>query len=667
MRVVRLSLLLVALAVAGVAHASTAAVRAPHGLHGFLLRADEPSASTFHRTPSFAWSPVAGALRYEFQLSTSSVFRDNGVLYDNAQLVTPVEAPPLTLPWITGSPHALYARVRALFAGGASPWSAAFGFDVTPPPAPTPLPSYPGVLRWTATDGADAYEVWLVDAQKTETVRTNVLDEREFYTFHQSPKWIGSVRWRIRALRDDTFKYRINGMPASQYGPWSPVYTSTNPAFAAGPIKLDDTVSDVVSNGSAGSAAHQLMPAFVWTGDEAASGAHAQLFRVYVFTDSACLNRVYTSAVVGSPAYAPRLDGPLSLPARTEDVPLASSTYLGDGVETSDVTYDGERITPTEQAQPASPTTIVPGDVPAAANTTPPADSTASSGSSGGSSPGSSSAGGGSIQVSGAVGPPIDLWDVNWPSSGYYWTVVPVRADGASAALVGSPGAAMGGTGVPLDSTVGFAIGDTVTIGTAPNIDTAPIASVGPGSITLATALTHDHPAGDPIFRKIRYTDMELPQDVCASGRVQRFGIESQPSLTTAQAPFVTGLSATGRLVSAVRTPSFYGQPLVAWTPALSASVYEVQWSKQRYPFRAQTDQRTGRNGVLTYSTSAVLPLAAGTWWYRVRGFDYNLPSGVQQMSWSDPQKIVVAPPRFKVTKVPATRKPKFKVVGGKK
>ncbi len=173
---------------------------------------------------------MPGATGYEFQLATSSTFRDNGVLYDNQTLLTPVEAPPLTLPWITGSPHALYARVRAILQSGTTPWSASFGFDVTPPPAPTPLSSYPGLLRWTPIEGADAYQVWLIDTGKMETVRTNVLDEREFYTFHQSQQWIGTVRWRVRALRGDVYNYRVNGMPVSQFGPWSPVYSSTNPA-----------------------------------------------------------------------------------------------------------------------------------------------------------------------------------------------------------------------------------------------------------------------------------------------------------------------------------------------------------------------------------------------------------------------------------------------------
>ena len=38
-----------------------------------------------------------------------------------------------------------------------------------------------------------------------------------------------------------------------------------------------------------------------------------------------------------------------------------------------------------------------------------------------------------------------------------------------------------------------------------------------------------------------------------------------------------------------------------------------------------------------------MLPLKPGTWYYRVRGYDYNLPTGAQEMAWSAPTKIVVA------------------------
>ena len=160
----------------------------------------------------------------------------------------------------------------------------------------------------------------------------------------------------------------------------------------------------------------------------------------------------------------------------------------------------------------------------------------------------------------------------------------------------------------------------------------------------------------------VQYVDAELPQDVCATNRVQRLGISSEPSLTSAQTPFATGLSSEGRLTSAANTSKFYGQPLIAWTPAFNADIYEVQYSKKAYPFKPEIDPRSKVKGFMTFSTSDVLPLAAGTWWYRVRGIDYNLPTGVQQMSWSDPEKLVVAPPKYKIAPS-AVKKRKFKIV----
>ena len=166
---------------------------APKSLHGFLLRADEPVDNSFTRTPSFAWNPVPGAIRYQFQLATSSTFRESGLVYSTSALTSPVAAPTVMLPWITGNPHALFARVRGITASATTPWSTPFGFDMAPGPAPKPLPSEPGLLRWSPIEGADGYEVWFVDINnptpKMETVFTNVLDEREFYTFHRTASW----------------------------------------------------------------------------------------------------------------------------------------------------------------------------------------------------------------------------------------------------------------------------------------------------------------------------------------------------------------------------------------------------------------------------------------------------------------------------------------------
>jgi hypothetical protein len=642
------------------ASASSAAVGAPTGLHGFLLRADETATTSFHRTPSFAWNPVPGARKYQFQLATSNTFRDNGILYSDATLRTPVSAPTLTLPWITGSPHSLYARVRAITDTETTPWSTPFGFDITPPDPPTPLQSYPGVLRWTPVDGADEYEVWLVDAGKHEFVRTNVLDEREFYSFHQTAQWMGTIHWRIRAWRFNEFKQRLNGIPISSTGAWSPVYTTTNPPMTTGPITLTGTVSDVFSDGSPDSPAHAMTPAFLWSGNQTLSGAAASFYRVEVFTDSQCLNRVWTGAVVGSPAWAPRLNGTLALPSDATSFVAAKTAYLGDGSETADYSYDGYKLSPDpiEQQAQATPTTAIPGDLPSSPGTQPPSDGTTDPAATGGNE---------SIQVAGNLGPPVSLWDTDWPSSGYYWTVIPVAvlASGGGASTIGVPGVAKGATSIPVLDTSGFHIGDTVQIGVAPNADTSTVAGVGAGSLTIATPTNNAHAVGDPVVRAgstLQYVDAELPQDVCAAGRVQRVGIASQPSLTSAQTPFATGLSSTGRLTSAVQTSKFYGSPLVAWTPAYNADLYEIQYSKTKYPFKAEIDPRSTVRGYLTFDTSDVLPLASGTWYYRVRGIDFSLPSGVQQMSWSDPQKIVVSPPTFKVAGSSGST---FKVVGG--
>jgi hypothetical protein len=199
----------------------------------------------------------------------------------------------------------------------------------------------------------------------------------------------------------------------------------------------------------------------------------------------------------------------------------------------------------------------------------------------------------------------------------------------------------------------GFSTGDTVLIGNAGNQESATIVTVSGSNIGFASPLKFAHGTGEPIVRtggNLQYVDLELPQDVCAEGRVARFGKNSEPSLTAAGELFASGLSPSGRLTAGKSSRAFYGYPLVAWTPALGASAYEVQWSKTRYPFAPQPNsQNQGALGTMTLGTSAVLPLGAGTWWYRVRGFNLNLPTGAQQMSWSDPSKIVVAKPKFKV------------------
>jgi hypothetical protein len=626
------------LVLASGASANSAQVRAPTGLHAFLLRADEPGAATFPRTPAFAWNPVPGAVRYQFQLANSGLFRENAIVY-SAKLKSPVAAPTTTLPWITSMMH---ARVRAILSDEVTPWSVPFNFDMTPPDAPQALASYPGLLHWTPVEGADAYEVWLIDVPQMVIVFTNVLDEREFYTLHRTSSWMGSVRWRIRALRyDRDGDQRQNGLPAApSYTQWSNVYSSTNPSYTGGPIKLTGTLSDVYS-GDEGTPAHKLMPGFLFSGDQTLDGRSAELFRVYVSTDRGCLNTVFSSPIVGSPAYAPRpFKGPIGLPSTLEGIAAARSVYLTGGAEPGGFTLDGSPVRPNETLPSPTPTVAVPGD----SDTDP------------GGLLGSNSGGSTQLKLLADFGAPVDLWDTEQEAArGYWWTVVAVGSStpGALSTNV-SEAATIGAQSLPVLNGSGFATGDGITIGSPANEETAIVTSATGSSLNLGGPLKKNHGPGESVVRStagsLNYRDLELAADVCAAGRVARFAKNSEPTLTTGGELFATGLSSKGRLISARIGSAFYGSPLVAWTPAMGATSYQVQWSKKLYPFKPEPNpDNANAPGTMTLGTAAVLPLSAGTWYYRVRGFDYSLPTNAQQMSWSDPAKIVVAKPKFRV------------------
>jgi len=573
------------------AHARVDAGRpaAPTGLKAFLLRAEEPTRHEFSRTPSFAWSPVRGTLRYEFELATSKRFSGSSIVWTNvgdeleAPATTPTTSTPpaagapaggttapeapdetesavissptvaidVALPWITGSPYALYAHVRAITAAGPTPWSKPFGFNVRWSTIPRDLDSpYPGLIRWSPVEGATFYEVWLFGAKKTFATTTNVADTRELYTFHRTSQWTSSVSFRVRAKRT-VYCEVASGLPTTSFGPWSPIYTDVQPPLSLGTLANLATVADTVNTGGTGRA-HGLTPGFAFGGDRGGPTDYfgqqpAELYRVYVTTDKDCVNVVFRGTIVGSPAYAPRLSGPLALPQDDLGIAAARTSILDFGGEGAAFMLDGTASVATE------------------ANSAP-----AGSGPSSGS-PGSETS---------SAAPKIDLPDTAWPSGGYYWTVVPVQALPRAGAAAGV----------------------------------------------------------------IEYRETELPQDACQAGRRMRFGKLSPPVVTGSSRPFASGLSPRGRLASAARsTPSFYGTPLVAWQPALGAQDYEVQWSKTGNPFKPVAN-------IKTPATSALLPLAPGTWYYRVRGFNNLLPKR-PQLAWSDPVRIKVAKPVFRIVK----------------
>ena len=274
-----------------------------------------------------------------------------------APIRIPATSVNLVLPWFTGKPYALYAHVRAVTTRGATAWSKPFGFNMRWESTPVPMVSKPGLVRWAPVEGATAYDVWYPDIRKVIRTHTNVADQRELYSFHLEDSWWQLARWRVRPVRQ-VVGALPNGLPAVSYGPWSPTYATTNPLWSAGKLQLRAAVSDAVSTDTK-AAAHQLMPAMTFAGDTGTDGRQYRLFRAYAFTDRDCVNAVFRGSVVGGPAFAPRISGPLKLPTNQEELDAAlagilpsaksenAKTYMADGTPVvASETWGAERSRP---------------------------------------------------------------------------------------------------------------------------------------------------------------------------------------------------------------------------------------------------------------------------------------------------------------------------------
>jgi hypothetical protein len=305
---------------------------------------------------------------------------------------------------MTGNPYALWARVRAVTRASLSRWSAPYGFNMRWAGTPQAVASGAGLVRWTPVEGATGYNVWWTRPSKVIATKTNVADEREHWTFHQDPAFAGVVPWRVRAVRTRVGS-TANGLPSVSYGPWSPPYVELNPPLTAARIDTSTMASDIVSSTSAG---FKLMPSLSFTGSMSADLTPRQLYRVYITTDSDCVNVVYRGSIVGSPAWAPRVTGALKLPSNTIELVQAQTGFiLTDGKQGK--TYAIDR---------------------SAANENESKSATEATGGSGGGSDEDDDQTGEQIEKveAAALAPPlVDLWDNGWPEHRYYWTVVGVQ------------------------------------------------------------------------------------------------------------------------------------------------------------------------------------------------------------------------------------------------
>ncbi len=579
-----------ALAPAASTRATGVAPGAPQQLRAFLLRADEPVAHQYPRTPAFTWTPVAErGGHYQFELSTSPQFDDGSLVYKDNNVPVPVVTVPRELPWMTGDPYALWAHVRWISsdASSATRWSKPFGFNMQwdASDVPRQLPAPVGLIRWAPIDGATEYQVLYLDLHplKAFETTTNVADEREYFTFHSAFGFSATIHWRVRAVRDvASLGAPSNGLPAVSYGPWSPIFTTTNTPPASGAVAPTATVSDKWEKATGKALGFDLTPGFAWQASAPVItdgvDAGSPLYRVYIATDRNCVNRVFTGSIVGSPAFAPRVSGgPIALPADTAALATAKAgKYPGAGTEGTALDAVGDKVTPNEAATGGA------------------SGSSASSGGSSAGNTGSSSSSSGSAGGGGPVAPagpsPVELWDSGWPSGRYYWTVVPV---------------------------------------------------------TVYETATPDPTQQNPVV-PIGYQDTAVPQDACQAGDLMSFGKVTPPVVTSSGRPFVSGVSPSSRYVaSAGAHPAVSSLPLVAWEPAVGATKYQIELSRSLYPWHPV--KKFG-----TPATSTILPLSpmdTGVWYYRVRGVNTALPIGAQRMAWSEPVRIRITGKRFAVVK----------------
>ena len=175
------------------------------------------------------------------------------------------------------------------------------------------------------------------------------------------------------------------------------------------------------------------------------------------------------------------------------------------------------------------------------------------------------------------------------------------------------PARLVGGTVLPVASSVGFRVGDAITIGSGGNAENAVVSAV---VVDLADARrdAREQPRlGRPRPRApaeaSRITTWSSRRTPAPPAACRRFGKSSEPALTSDRRPLRDRPLVDRSPLLRPHTTSFYGAPLVSWTPALGAAEYEVQWSKTQYPFRSLPAARRAR---WPSRPSVVLPVGTG-------------------------------------------------------
>jgi hypothetical protein len=184
--------------------------------------------TTFFDQPTFRWSPVLGARKYEFQVAQDPSF---GTPIDDVTTDATAYSSNTTYPADT----VLYWRVRASDENGIGlTWSATGTFQKTltaPVPSPTndTAGEYLPVWTWSSVNGAVSYDLSI--DQPDGTTR-NFTDFRMPATSFQTLTGTGVFHWRVRA------EFPKQGTGTTP-GPWSVSSPFTRSIGEPGGLKTD--------------------------------------------------------------------------------------------------------------------------------------------------------------------------------------------------------------------------------------------------------------------------------------------------------------------------------------------------------------------------------------------------------------------------------------------
>ena len=283
------------------------------------------------------------------------------------RVIAPIRIPAtsvnLVLPWFTGKPYALYAHVSGRSRrAGATAWSMPFGFNMRWEATPVPLASKRRLVRWAAGRGRDRVRRLVPGQCRKGHPDAHERRRRARALQRSTSRTAGGrlVRWRVRAGAAGRRRAARTGCPRSRTAHGARRTRRRTRRGSSGKLQLRALRS---RTRSARSRSRSRPSADARdrrsTGDHGARRARSTGSSARMpFTDRDCVNAVFRGSVVGGPAFAPRISGPLGCPTNQGELDAAlagvlpsaktetAKTFMADGRPVTANETFGRRTTP---------------------------------------------------------------------------------------------------------------------------------------------------------------------------------------------------------------------------------------------------------------------------------------------------------------------------------